>query len=150
MRAKLAMLRRGLRTSSGRAGTAGRLRQRRWRRQPNDSGRVFYQLTDGGRAASPDGIVARPRCCPPNFAQTRRCRLEVKAAHHAEEFYEDRGARTSILAGRNLRDRIRESRLISRRSRQNPLQTGRAIRFQHNLRRAPLCRTGGLSTSCES
>jgi hypothetical protein len=30
-----------------------------WRRRPGDHGRVFYVLTDGGRTASPDGIVRK-------------------------------------------------------------------------------------------
>jgi hypothetical protein len=30
-----------------------------WRRHPGDYGRVFYALTDGGRTASPDGIVRK-------------------------------------------------------------------------------------------
>jgi hypothetical protein len=30
-----------------------------WRRQPGDYGRVFYVLSDGGRTASPDGIVRK-------------------------------------------------------------------------------------------
>ena len=56
----------------------------------------------------------------------------LKTAHDAEEFMRT-GARVSpSWPGGDLRGRIRCSRLISRRSRQNPLQTGRAIRFQHN------------------
>ena len=55
----------------------------------------------------------------------------LKTAHDAEEFMRT-GARVSpSWPGGDLRGRIRCSRLISRRSRQNPLQTGRAIRFQH-------------------
>jgi hypothetical protein len=30
-----------------------------WRNQPGDYGRIFYVLTDGGRTASPDGIVRK-------------------------------------------------------------------------------------------
>jgi hypothetical protein len=30
-----------------------------WRNQPGDYGRVFYVLTDGGRTASPDGVVRK-------------------------------------------------------------------------------------------
>ena len=57
----------------------------------------------------------------------------LKTAHDAEEFMRT-GARVSpSWPGGDLRGRIRCSRLISRRSRQNPLQTGRAIR----------CRRGG-------
>ena len=53
----------------------------------------------------------------------------LKTAHDAEEFMRT-GARVSpSWPGGDLRGRIRCSRLISRRSRQNPLQTGRAIRF---------------------
>ena len=60
----------------------------------------------------------------------------LKTAHDAEEFMRT-GARVSpSWPGGDLRGRIRCSRLISRRSRQNPLQTGRAIRFQHYLRKA--------------
>src|SRR5277367_705223 len=56
----------------------------------------------------------------------------LKTAHDAEEFMRT-GARVSpSWPGGDLR-RIRCSRLISRRSRQNPLQTGRAIRFQHRV-----------------
>jgi hypothetical protein len=56
----------------------------------------------------------------------------LKTAHDAEEFMRT-GARVSpSWPGGDLRGRIRCSRLISRRSRQNPLQTGRAIRFQRN------------------
>ena len=56
----------------------------------------------------------------------------LKTAHDAEEFMRT-GARVSpSWPGEDLRGRIRCSRLISRRSRQNPLQTGRAIRFQRN------------------
>jgi hypothetical protein len=59
----------------------------------------------------------------------------LKTAHDAEEFMRT-GARVSpSWPGGDLRGRIRCSRLISRRSRQNPLQTGRAIRFQHNRRK---------------
>ena len=54
----------------------------------------------------------------------------LKTAHDAEEFMRT-GARVSpSWPGGDLRGRIRCSRLISRRSRQNPLQTGRPIRFQ--------------------
>ena len=60
----------------------------------------------------------------------------LKAAHDAEEFYEDRGARISILAGRRppRPDTLKQTDQppIST----NPLQTGRAIRFQQNRRRA--------------
>ena len=50
----------------------------------------------------------------------------LKTAHDAEEFMRT-GARVSpSWPGGDLRGRIRCSRLISRRSRQNPLQTGRA------------------------
>ena len=53
----------------------------------------------------------------------------LKTAHDAEEFMRT-GARVSpSWPGGDLRGRIRCSRLISRPSRQNPLQTGRAIRF---------------------
>jgi hypothetical protein len=53
----------------------------------------------------------------------------LKTAHDAEEFMRT-GARVSpSWPGGDLRGRIRCSRLFSRRSRQNPLQTGRAIRF---------------------
>ena len=31
-----------------------------WRGGPGDYGRVFYVLTDGGRTASPDGIIRKP------------------------------------------------------------------------------------------
>ena len=67
------------------------------------------------------------------------CVVEMEAccgSHHlgrvfTEHGHDVRGARISVLAGRSdLRGRIRCSRLISRRSRQNPLQAGRAIRFQ--------------------
>ena len=59
----------------------------------------------------------------------------LKTAHDAEEFMRT-GARVSpSWPGGDLRGRIRCSRLISRRSRQNPLQTGRAIRFQQYLTR---------------
>src|SRR5277367_634649 len=52
----------------------------------------------------------------------------LKTAHDAEEFMRT-GARVSpSWPGGDLR-RIRCSRLISRRYRQNPLQTGQAIRF---------------------
>ena len=64
----------------------------------------------------------------------------LKTAHDAEEFMRT-GARVSpSWPGGDLRGRIRCSRLISRRSRQNPLQTGRAIRFQHRV-------MGGSSSS---
>jgi hypothetical protein len=46
-----------------------------WRRQPGDYGRVFYQLTDGGRTASPDGIVRKAsmlRAVPPRPGPARR------------------------------------------------------------------------------
>ena len=57
----------------------------------------------------------------------------LKTAHDAEEFMRT-GARVSpSWPGGDLRGRIRCSRLISRRSRQNPLQTGRAIRFNSLL-----------------
>ena len=53
----------------------------------------------------------------------------LKTAHDAEEFMRT-GARVSpSWPGGDLRGRIRCSRLFSRQSRQNPLQTGRAIRF---------------------
>jgi len=53
----------------------------------------------------------------------------LKTAHDAEEFMRT-GARVSpSWPGGDLRGRIRCSRLISRRSRQNPLQTGPPIRF---------------------
>jgi hypothetical protein len=56
----------------------------------------------------------------------------LKAAHDAEEFYEDRGARISILAGRKppRPDTLKQTDQppIST----NPLQTGRAVRFQRN------------------
>ncbi len=69
----------------------------------------------------------------------------LKTAHDAEEFMRT-GARVSpSWPGGDLRGRIRCSRLISRRSRQNPLQTGRAIRFQHNRSRAVI---GGRSEEC--
>ena len=54
----------------------------------------------------------------------------LKTAHDAEEFMRT-GARVSpSWPGGDLRGRIRCSRLFSRRSRQNPLQTGWAVRFQ--------------------
>ena len=59
--------------------------------------------------------------------------LLLKTAHDAEEFMRTRARVSPSWPGRDLRGRIRCSRLISRRSRQNPLQTGRAIR----------CRRGG-------
>ena len=63
----------------------------------------------------------------------------LKTAHDAEEFMRT-GARVSpSWPGGDLRGRIHCSRLISRRSRQNPLQTGRAIRFQHNSSTAAVC-----------
>ena len=31
-----------------------------WGRASDDYGKVFYLLTDGGRTASPDGIVRKP------------------------------------------------------------------------------------------
>jgi hypothetical protein len=57
----------------------------------------------------------------------------LKTAHDAEEFMRT-GARVSpSWPGGDLRGRIHCSRLISRRSRQNPLQTGRAILFNSLL-----------------
>ena len=58
----------------------------------------------------------------------------LKAAHDAEEFYEDRGARISILAGRRppRPDTLKQTDQPSISTK--PLQTGRAIRFQQYLR----------------
>ena len=53
----------------------------------------------------------------------------LKTAHDAEEFMRTRARVSPSWPGGDLRGRIRCSRLISRRSRQNPLQTGRAIRL---------------------
>ena len=58
----------------------------------------------------------------------------LQTAHNAEEFMRTRARVSPFWPGGEIRGRIRCSRLISRRSGQNLLQTGRAIRFQHRVR----------------
>ena len=66
----------------------------------------------------------------------------LKTAHDAEEFYEDQGARISILAGRRppRPDTLKQTDQppISTKpladGAARTLQTGRAIRFQQNIR----------------
>ena len=73
----------------------------------------------------------------PDDSRTALRKPGSKNGARRREFYEDRNARISILAGRQASEAgYVDSRLINRRSRQNPLQTGRAIRFY--IPRSPL------------